>query len=124
MRRRAPGDFPGLLVIESVIEHVAAHLGLEPSLVRERNIRQPKPGGEGCCCEHAGCGTLPSTPVAWNDVPGKLSRRLRAPLCREHHVHERWHAHRRRLAVHAASHLGGEERVREPVGRWTGRWCL
>ncbi len=43
--RRAPGDFPAVVIMESIIEQVAANLGLDPTLVRERNMRQAgRPG--------------------------------------------------------------------------------
>lgn len=41
---RAPGDFVGMLVIESIMERVAAALCLDPLTVRERNMRQATPG--------------------------------------------------------------------------------
>jgi hypothetical protein len=41
---RGPGDFPGILIIENIVEHVAASLHLDPELVRMRNFWPPPPG--------------------------------------------------------------------------------
>lgn len=43
---RAPGKFESPIIMEHMIEHVAARLGLEPAAVRERNfIKPPSEGG-------------------------------------------------------------------------------
>ena len=42
---RAPGEFEASLMMEHVLEHVAAHLGLDPALVKERNF-MGSPAGE------------------------------------------------------------------------------
>ena len=40
---RGPGFLTSVMVIERVMEHVAQTLGLEPTLVRERNFLQALP---------------------------------------------------------------------------------
>eukprot|EP00200_Dunaliella_tertiolecta_P008210 CAMPEP_0202368174 /NCGR_PEP_ID=MMETSP1127-20130417/342_1 /ASSEMBLY_ACC=CAM_ASM_000462 /TAXON_ID=3047 /ORGANISM="Dunaliella tertiolecta, Strain CCMP1320" /LENGTH=1499 /DNA_ID=CAMNT_0048963543 /DNA_START=12 /DNA_END=4511 /DNA_ORIENTATION=+ len=55
---RAPGDFPGLLIIENIVEHVAAALQLSPEDVRARNFRLPAPGTK-----------LPGCPAGLANVP-------------------------------------------------------
>ena len=43
---RGPGTMQAVLLIEHVMDRVAAHLGLDPVLVRERNLLQhPKSDG-------------------------------------------------------------------------------
>lgn len=39
---RGPGEVQGTFLAETIIEHVAAHLNLDPTLVRERNLLSPE----------------------------------------------------------------------------------
>lgn len=41
---RGPGDFPAILIIENIIEHVAAALSMAPEDVRFKNFRAPEGG--------------------------------------------------------------------------------
>ena len=51
---RGPGTMQAVLLIEHVVDRVAAYLGFDPCLVRERNLlKHPKLEGaepHGCCC--------------------------------------------------------------------------
>ena len=42
---RAPGKFESPIIMEHIVEHVAARLGIDPVQVREVNfLKAPKPG--------------------------------------------------------------------------------
>lgn len=42
---RAPGKFESPIIMEHIIEHVAARLNLEPAAVRELNFQKAPPAG-------------------------------------------------------------------------------
>ena len=46
---RAPGKFESPIIMEHIVEHVAARLGMDPDAVRERNfLKAPTPGRQIC----------------------------------------------------------------------------
>lgn len=53
---RAPGKFESPLIMEHIIEHVAARLDLDPVQVRELNFLKAPPPGEplSCCFQRQG----------------------------------------------------------------------
>lgn len=53
---RAPGKFESPLIMEHIMEHVAARLNLDPVTVRELNFLKPPPSGgrfTACTKQHA-----------------------------------------------------------------------